>query len=140
MSATFDELTAEAGRWLRFAAEDLEAAVALHSTPGVLARHVAMLAQQSAEKAVKAGLVSLDIDPPRTHNLELLVDLLPDDWTIHESSADLARLSLWLVESRYPGDWPEATALDAAEALADARDVFAVMGSDLSTRGVTSAT
>ena len=104
MSATPEELRAEAGRWLQFAVEDLEAAEALRSAPGVVARHVATLAQQSAEKAVKAGLVVLDVDPPRTHNLELLADLLPDDWAVHESSADLARLSLWLVESRYPGE------------------------------------
>jgi HEPN domain-containing protein len=84
--------------------------------------------------------VLLDVDPPRTHNLELLVDLLPDDWTVNDSSADLARLSLWLVESRYPGEWPEATASDAADALAAARDVFARMASDLSARGVASAT
>jgi len=119
MSATPEELQAEAGRWLRFAAEDLEAAEALRLAPGVAARHVATLAQQSAEKAVKAGLVLLDVDPPRTHNLELLVDLLPDDWSVHESSADLALLSLRLVESRYPGEWPETAALAAAEALAD---------------------
>ena len=87
MNATPDELTAEAGRWLRFAAEDLEAAEALRSAPGVAARHVATLAQQSAEKAVKAGLVLLDVDPPRTHNLELLVDLLPDDWAAEEALA-----------------------------------------------------
>jgi HEPN domain-containing protein len=140
MNATPDELTAEAGRWLRFAAEDLEAAEALRSAPGVAARHVATLAQQSAEKAVKAGLVLLDVDPPRTHNLELLVDLLPDDWAVHESSADLARLSLWLVESRYPGEWPETTASAAAKALADARDVLATMSSDLSARGVAAPT
>jgi HEPN domain-containing protein len=84
--------------------------------------------------------VLLDVDPPRTHNLELLVDLLPDDWTVNDSSADLARLSLWLVESRYPGEWPEAMASDAADALAAARDVFARMASDLSARGVASAT
>jgi HEPN domain-containing protein len=84
--------------------------------------------------------VLLDVDPPRTHNLELLVDLLPDDWTVNDSSAELARLSLWLVESRYPGEWPEATASDAADALAAARDVFARMASDLSARGVASAT
>ena len=140
MSATPDELTAEAARWLRFAAEDLEAAEALRAAPGVAAWHVATLAQQSAEKAVKAGLVLLDVDPPRTHNLELLVDLLPDDWIVHASSADLARLSLWLVESRYPGEWPEATESAAAEALAAARDVLAMMSSDLSARGVAAPT
>ena len=118
MSAAPEELRAEAGRWLQFAVEDMQAAESLQSTPGVAARHVATLAQQSAEKAVKAGLVLLDVDPPRSHNLELLVDLLPDDWGIHESSADLARLSSWLVESRYPGEW------------------LARMVADLSARGV----
>ena len=59
---------------------------------------------------------------------------------MNDSSADLARLSLWLVESRYPGEWPEATASDAADARAAARDVFARMASDLSARGVASAT
>jgi hypothetical protein len=39
----------EAARWLRFAAEDLQAAEALASATGVVARHVATLAQQSAE-------------------------------------------------------------------------------------------
>ena len=140
MSATPDELTAESVRWLRFAVEDLDAAEALRSAPGVAARHVATLAQQSAEKAVKAGLVLLDIDPPRTHNLELLVDLLPDDWAVHESSVDLARLSLWLVESRYPGEWPETTEAGAVGALADARHVVAIMSSDLRARGVAPAT
>lgn len=140
MTATPDELAVEAGRWLRFAAEDLKAAEALRSTPGLASRHVATLAQQSAEKALKAGLVLLDIDPPRTHNLELLADLLPDDWAVHESPVDLARLGLWLVESRYPGEWPETTVSDAAEALLDARDVVAMMSADLSARGVASAT
>ena len=136
MSATPDELTAESVRWLRFAVEDLDAAEALRSAPGVAARHVATLAQQSAEKAVKAGLVLLDIDPPRT---ELLVDLLPDDWAVHESSVDLACLSLWLVESRYPGEWPETTEAGAVGALADARHVVAMMTSDLRARGVAPA-
>jgi HEPN domain-containing protein len=131
-----DQLATEAARWLRYAAEDLEAAEALEAAPNVAARHVGTLAQQSADKAVKAGLVFLDIDPPRTHNLALLVDMLPDEWGIHESSVDLARLSLWLAESRYPGDWPETTASDAAQALTDARDMLAVMSADLRARGV----
>jgi hypothetical protein len=40
MSATPDELTAESVRWLRLAVEDLDAAEALRSAPGVAARHV----------------------------------------------------------------------------------------------------
>jgi len=66
-----------------------------------------MLAQQAAEKALKAALISLDIDPPRVHNLELLADLLPEGWAVRSAKQDLGRLSLWIVESRYPGDWPD---------------------------------
>jgi HEPN domain-containing protein len=93
MSAAPEGSTEEAARWLRFAAEDLRAAETLRSSAVLIPRHVATLAQQGAEKAVKAGLVSLDIDPPRTHILQLLVDLLPSDWQVHESPADLPRLS-----------------------------------------------
>ncbi len=54
------------------------------------ARHVTILVQQAAEKAVKAGLVLLDVDPHRSHNLEPLADMLPDDWAMREAFADLA--------------------------------------------------
>ncbi len=139
MSAPPEQLAAAAGRWLRFATEDLEAAQALRSAPEVAPRHVATLAQQRAEKAVKAGLVLLGVEPPRTHNLELLVDLLPADWRVHGSTADLAQLTQWLVESRYPGEWPETLSSDAAQALVDAEAVLAAMTADLRTRGVTPA-
>jgi hypothetical protein len=56
--------------------------------------------------------------------------------TPEELQAEAGR---WLVESRYPGEWPETAALAAAEALTDARDVLARMSSDLSARGVASA-
>ena len=58
--------------------------------------------------------------------------------TPEELQAEAGRW-LRLVESRYPGEWPETATLAAAEALADARDVLARMSSDLSARGVASA-
>ena len=77
-----------------------------------------------------AALIVVDIDPPRTHNLQLLADLLPEGWGVRSTPADLARLSLWIVESRYPGDWPEASQGDATVAVSDARAVIDAAVSD----------
>jgi len=113
---------AEAARWLRYALEDLRAAKA--SGEAALAdRHRCMLAQQASEKALKAVLISIDIDPPRTHDLRLLMDLIPGDGSVRSVQVNLGRLSQWIVESRYPGDWPDATSVDAEMATADASKI-----------------
>ena len=127
---------AEARRWLRFAAEDLRAAgILLHETQ-VPRRHVCWLAQQAAEKAIKAALVFLQIEFPKTHDLDALRNLVPEDWTVRQAFPDLAELTEWSVEARYPGDWPEATADDARGSLDEARRVLDLVTADLAARGV----
>ena len=96
----------EARRWLHYAREDLEAADAMLGQARVQSRHVCWLAQQAAEKAIKAGLVSLQIDFPRSHDLDALRNLMPQDWTARSQHPDLAELTEWAVEARYPGEWP----------------------------------
>ena len=81
-------------------------------------------AQQAAEKALKAALVLPDIDPPRTHNLQLLADLLPTDWGVAALEIDFASLSMWAVASCYPGDWPESTNEDAEAVVTAARGLL----------------
>lgn len=66
-----------ASRWWRYAKEDLEIAQRL-TADGTSHRWVAVLAQQAAEKAVKALLIEKDIDFPRTHDVSRLVRLLPE--------------------------------------------------------------
>ena len=129
MSAA-DQRSAEAGRWLALAHEDLAAAESKGADNGLAPRHRCMLAQQAAEKALKAGLIILDVDPPRTHNLELLADMLPEPWQVRRVSNDLGRLSLWVVESRYPGDWPDATGAEADVAVTTAREVVDAIDAD----------
>ena len=66
-----DDLAArEAARWLRFAKEDLDGARQRQS--GV-PRHSCMLAQQSAEKALKSVLAFLDLRIPKTHRPTILI-------------------------------------------------------------------
>ncbi len=48
----------------------------------------------------------------------------------------LAKLTVWAVEARYPGDLPDADAHDAREAVEIARSVYALVSPDLKNRGV----
>ena len=67
----------EAQRWLRFAAEDLDAAQRLLADRASAPRHVCWHSQQAAERALKAVLVLEGIDFPFTHDLNALRNLLP---------------------------------------------------------------
>jgi HEPN domain-containing protein len=128
------ELLAEARRWLRFADEDIDAAEALCTDPDVVPRHACWLAQQAAEKALKGALVVEGINFPFRHDLDALRALLPDGWRVKTDHPDLAELTEWAVEARYPGDWPEATTDDAKRAVAQARALVESVRADLTSR------
>ncbi len=129
----------EALRWLRFADEDLAAAKTLTADISAPARHACYLAQQAAEKAIKAALVLMDIDPPKTHSLDALRDTLPGGWNVQTAFADLAWLSEWNASGRYPGDWPEARHEDAEQAIAEAGSVISSIRGDFARRGIVPA-
>ena len=118
------ERFAETRRWLRYAREDLEAATALVEQQTVVPRHICWLTQQAAEKALKAVMVFLEIDFPWRHDLDALRNLIPAGWQVKEDHPDLAELTEWAVEARYPGDWPDATDADARSAVEQARRVW----------------
>ena len=100
-------------------------------------RQACWLAQQAAEKAVKGALVFLHIDFPKSHDLDLLRRFVPEDWRLKTAPEDLAELSEWSVEARYPGDWAEATVADAQRAVALAQEVMQILVGDLRRCGFT---
>ena len=115
---------ADARVWLRYAEEDLAAARALLMAPAVVPRHPAWLAQQAAEKAIKAALVAEGRSFPKTHDLERLARLLLDPPALAACEADLPSLTEYAVGSRYPGDLPDdVSAEDARTAVDDAGKV-----------------
>ena len=126
---------AETARWLRYAEEDLRTAESLLRLPHGIPRHACWLAQQAAEKALKAVLTSLQIDFPRTHDLDTLRNLVPDGWQLKDAHPDLVRLTEWTVEARYPGDWAEPTDEEAKIAVKQARTVCTSVTTELSERG-----
>jgi HEPN domain-containing protein len=115
-----------AHRWLRRARSDLALGEAALRTPGVLPEDACFHAQQCAEKALKGLLSGQGIPFPRTHVLEVLLDLLqvhgisvPDD--VDEAFA----LSQYAIQTRYPGDWEPVTRDEAELALERAAQVLA---------------
>ncbi len=129
----------EVRRWLRHAEEDLRAAEALLNNSEIAPRHICWLAQQCAEKALKAVLVFLDIDFPYSHDLDGLRNLIPGEWEVKASYPDLSDLTEWAVEARYPGDWPDAVVSDADVAIAQAQSILQAVRKDLVKHGFRSA-
>ncbi len=130
------EAVAEARRWLKYAREDLAAAEIMLQGAGFVPRQACWLAQQSAEKAVKAVLVFLQIDFPRRHDLDFLRNLIPADWQVKAKFPDLAALTEWAVEARYPGDWAEATESDARTAVHQAEEIWKTVRADFGKHGI----
>lgn len=130
------EHRAETRRWLRYAEEDLQAAETSMLVSGVRPRHVCWLAQQATEKALKAILILEQLEYPRRHDLDLLFTLIPIGWSVRNEQVDLARLTEWSMEARYPGDWADATDGDARMATRTAHAVVDAVARDLAKRGI----
>jgi HEPN domain-containing protein len=110
--------------WMEYSESDLRAAQILLESEEFFPRQIRFLAQQCAEKAIKAVLVFEEIDFPRNHDLDRLRDLIPDGWKVKVQFPDLAELTIWSVESRYPGNTPDVTENEARETLRLAEAVF----------------
>jgi len=108
--------------WLLYARSDL-ALASIEPPPGVLLDALCYHAQQSTEKALKAVLVAWKVNFPPTHNLKILLELLPDDLAIPDQVIQSASLTIYAVASRYPdalgpvmerSEWQEALTLAKA--------------------------
>jgi HEPN domain-containing protein len=134
-SSMSDDRIHDALVWLDFAAEDLDAC---RSRPGrhFRPRHVANLAQQAAEKALKAAVVLAGGTPPKTHDLERLRAMLPGLWRSKRRPVDLERLSSYGVRARYPDDTIQVTAIESAVAVRQAIAVMRSVHRDFEREGV----
>ncbi len=126
----------ETRRWLKYAREDLHAAQVILGDATVAYRHVCWLAQQCAEKALKSVLIYLQIEFHRIHDLDALRNLIPDGWSVRTRFPDLAVLTEWAVEARYPGDWAEASESDARFAVRQAQGILEAVLADFAAHGL----
>jgi len=99
----------EAGRWLKTAEEDLQAAKALQQA-GMYA-HACFLSQQCGEKAVKA-IWYLISEEPWGHSIQRLVMQFPKPELFSERESWLQRaasLDKFYIPTRYPNGLPDLT-------------------------------
>ena len=95
-------------QWIAKADVDLRTAEWLMMAPDPIRDSIAFHCQQAAEKYLKALLVSLQVEFPKTHDLEELLDVLGT--VAADVASDLEGvkfLSPFGVKIRYPGDFPE---------------------------------
>lgn len=84
----------------------------------ILPEDAAFHAQQCTEKALKGLLTFLEIPFPRTHVLEVLLDLLKKNGVDIPVSVDESfELTQYAVQTRYPGEWEPVDKGEARRAL-----------------------
>jgi HEPN domain-containing protein len=110
--------------WLRYAESDLALARARKS-PRMLYQHLCFHAQQAAEKALKAVLLSRGMSFPRTHDLAFLMDMLSQKVTMPPAIIDLPSLTKYAVQERYPGEGLTVTKNHRSTAVALAEQTVA---------------
>jgi len=107
--------------WLHVARADFDIASELNVNEpfalGLRCHH----AQQTAEKALKALLLHLGIEPPRTHVIVDLLVLLRDAVAVPPQVESARQLTVYATSTRYPDELVEATPEDQRTAAEMAR-------------------
>jgi len=94
-------------QWLAKAEVDYRTAERLIADADPIRESIAFHCQQAVEKYLKALLVSVQVEFPKTHDLEELLDLLiPVRPRLAADLEDVKVLSPFGVTIRYPGDFP----------------------------------
>lgn len=132
---TTDRL-ADTARWLRHAEEDLTTAETFLGHLHVPPRQVCWHAHQAAEKALKAALIFGQIDFRRTHDLNILWNLVHESWQFKMVQSSIVDLTERIGDVRYPSEMPEPTQADASKAVEHARAVWTSVSTALAQHGL----
>jgi HEPN domain-containing protein len=90
--------------WMNRARSNLLRAKADIRLPGIYLEDLCFDAQQAAEKAIKAVLISLAVRFPYVHDLMALLTLIERSGTsVPETVKEAGRLTRFAVVTRYPG-------------------------------------
>ncbi len=85
--------------FLRVAAEDLQGARALAKIPN---RNAIYLCSQAAEKVIRAVLTSEGIHAGISHQLDRMVESVPDDNPVKQMLREIQGLGIYATSYRYP--------------------------------------
>lgn len=110
-------------QWLKRAHSNLERAKAGQVSEEILFEDLCFDCQQAAEKSIKALLVHLDIEFEKIHSISKLLKQV-EGIIVPEEIKDAAELSVYAVDTRYPGDYDPATESEYKQALMMAEKVI----------------
>jgi HEPN domain-containing protein len=111
--------------WLMRARSNLERARVGRISEEIVYEDLCFDCQQTAEKALKALLISLDKEFPWTHSIARLLDLISEAGIeIPEEVERVIDLTDYAVEARYPGERELVSEEEYEEALKLAEAVF----------------
>jgi HEPN domain-containing protein len=65
--------------------------------------------QQAVEKSLKGLLIYYGVEPDFTHNIEILLNKLNKFIMIPEDVKQAMKLTIYAVQTRYPGEYDEIT-------------------------------
>jgi len=108
----------EASEWLIRAKSSLEKARFDKIPKDILYEDLCYDLQQSVEKSLKALCISNNIIFPKTHSINYLLEILEkENINIPEDIKKSKILTIYAVQTRYPGDYDPVTKMDYLEAL-----------------------
>ena len=113
--------------WLAKAEDDVLVIESILAAPRVSWEAVAFHAQQSAEKFLKGLLAGKGIQPPKTHDLVVLLELgSKHDGSLAQFQNDARKLNSVYISSRYPST-PGPTEADARQCVEIAKQIRAAV-------------
>lgn len=117
-------MKSEVGRWLEGAESDLTLAQKGKVSKKVRYNTLCFHSQQAVEKSLKAILIFLDIEYPRTHNISLLLTIIEKGGInvpkIIFPASELTKFTAM----RYPDENDEINASEYKNSIAIAKKVF----------------
>jgi HEPN domain-containing protein len=129
----------EALKWIHFALEDLKSAklILISSNDWIVPRNVCYLSQQAVEKSLKAIYIFENQRFHKVHDLDSLKNNLPASWNdFGKQITNLAQLTDWAIEGRYPGEYEAATIEEANLAYNNAKDIILLIVKEFQNRGL----
>lgn len=124
MSPKKEDIIKKVNQWVEIANEDLQ--MAKHGftiSSNVPYRLIAFHSQQCAEKYLKAFLVFNSIDFPYTHEIEKLLNLIPEEYKLTGKLKEAFKLSDYAVARRYPDFYLSVSKEEAEYSVKLAEDV-----------------
>ena len=111
--------------WLKRAHSNLERAKAGKVSEEILLEDLCFDCQQAVEKSIKALLVHLGVEFEKIHSIsKLLKQVEGAGLTVPEEIKETTELTVYAVDTRYPGDYDPITESEYRQAIAMAEKVI----------------